>query len=82
MYGFKGRLISVIALIAGILAAFVASAQDAGVVSIVPERYKWLVIALPIVSLFFTGFSERIQGGASQPEVRSAAEISDKKKGR
>jgi beta-lactamase regulating signal transducer with metallopeptidase domain len=79
LYGFQGRMISLIAAIAGILSAFVAAAQAANLFSLVPEKYAWFVTAIPIFALFFTVFSERIQGGASSPEVRKAAAASDKK---
>jgi hypothetical protein len=78
-YGPFGRLISGIAGFAGIFAAFVASAQAANLFSLFPPKYTPIVVAIPIVSLFFTLFSERLQGGASNPEVRKAAEKSDQK---
>lgn len=79
MHGINGRVVAAIAALAGVLSAFVASAQAANLFSLVPEKYAWVTIALPIVSLFVVGFSERIQGGASKPEVRAAAEQSDRK---
>lgn len=78
-YGLKGRVISGIAGFAGVLAAFVAAAQQANLFTLVPPRYTPVVISIPIVSLFFTLFSERLQGGASKPEVRIAAQQSDNK---
>ena len=81
MHGFSGRIISAIAASAGVTAAFVASAQQAGLFTLVPQKYVWVVTALPIVSLFLTGFSERIQGGASNPVVRAEAKVADAKKG-
>lgn len=78
MYGTKGRVISAIAAIAGVLSAFVAAAQAANLFTLVPEKYSWFVAALPIIALFFTGFSERIQGGASDPKVRAEAAASDR----
>ncbi len=80
MHGSTGRIISAIAATAGILAAFVASSQQAGLFTLVPPKYEWLVTAIPIVSLFLTGFSERIQGGASDPLVRTEAAAADKGK--
>lgn len=78
-YGLKGRLISGIAGFAGVLAAFVAAAQAANLFTLFPPKYTPIIAAIPIVSLFFTLFSERLQGGASKPEVRAEAEASDNK---
>jgi hypothetical protein len=80
LYGFQGRLISGIAGFAGVLAGLVAAAQQADLVSIFPPQYNKYFAMLSVVSLFITMFSERLQGGASKPEVRDAAEASDKKK--
>lgn len=80
LYGPKGRIISGIAATAGVLSAIVAAAQSANLFSLVPAKYTPVVIAIPIISLFVTGFSERLTGGASKPEVRAAAEASDNKK--
>ena len=80
MHGTQGRVIAAIAWAAGTIAAFVASAQAAGLFTLVPQKYAWIVTALPIVSLFLTGFSERIQGGASDPVVRAEAQAADQKK--
>ena len=82
MYGLKGRIIAAIALVAGVLTALVASAQDAGLVTIIPERWKWLALMLPVIALFLTGFSERIQGGASDPIKRADAQAADQKAGK
>ena len=81
-YGPFGRLVSGIAGFAGILAALVAAAQAANLFSLFPPKYTPIVTAIPIVSLFFTLFSERLQGGASKPEVREAAKKSDIKNAR
>jgi hypothetical protein len=75
----NSRIVSLIAALAGVISAFVASAQAANLFSLVPQKYAWITIALPIVSLFIVGFSERIQGGASVPEVRADAEAQDRK---
>jgi len=77
-YGIKGRIITAIIGIAGVLSALAAAAQASGIYALLPARYAWVTTALPIVSLFWVAFSERIQGGASKPEVRAAAEISDR----
>jgi NhaP-type Na+/H+ or K+/H+ antiporter len=76
-YGLKGRLISGIAGFAGVLSAAVAAAQQASLVSIFPASYNKWFTAAAVVSLFVTMFSERIQGGASNPQVRIAAQQSD-----
>lgn len=79
MYGLTGRVVAAIAAVAGVISAIVAAAQASNIFSILPPRYAWIATVLPIVSLFIVGFSERIQGGASKPEVRAAAEASDDK---
>lgn len=78
-YGLKGRIISGIAGFAGVLAAFVAAAQAANLFTLFPPSWTPYIAAIPIVSLFFTIFSERLQGGASNPQVRIAAQQSDNK---
>lgn len=78
-YGLKGRLVSAVAGVAGILSAAVSAAQQASLVSIFPPDYNKWFTATAVVSLFITMFSERIQGGASKPEVRIAAQQSDNK---
>jgi hypothetical protein len=78
-YGPKGRLVSGVAAFAGVFAAAVAAAQQANLFSLFPQKYAPYVIAAPIISLFFTSFAERIQGGASKQSVRIAAQISDNK---
>lgn len=79
LYGTKGRIISGIAGFAGILAAAVSASQQANLISIFPSEYNKWFAAVAIVSLFITLFSERLQGGASNPEVRAAAETSDRR---
>jgi hypothetical protein len=78
-YGLKGRVISGVALIAGALSAAVSASQQANLVSIFPSTYNKYFTAAAIVALFLTAFSERLQGGASKPEVRIAAQQSDNK---
>lgn len=80
LYGPKGRIISAIALAAGSVSALTAAAQQANLFSLLPQKYLFIATALPIVSLFLTSFSERLQGGASRPEVRAAAYQSDRDK--
>lgn len=79
LHGFKGRLISGIAGIAGALTAATEAAHAADLVSIIPDRYRPILPVITIVALFLTLFSERVQGGASNPEVRTAAAASDRK---
>jgi hypothetical protein len=81
-YGPKGRLISAIAGFAGILSAAVSASQQASLVSIFPSEYNKYFAGAAIISIFITLFSERIQGGASKPEVREAARASDVKNAR
>ena len=78
-YGIKGRVISGIAGFSGALSAGLAAAQQAHLVSIVPPQWNKWFTAAAVVSLFFTMFSERIQGGASKSDVRIAAQQSDNK---
>lgn len=79
LYGLRGRIISGLAALAGALSAAVSAAQQANLVSIFPPEYNKWFTAAAIVSLFVTAFSERLQGGASSPEVRAAAERSDRR---
>lgn len=78
-YGSKGRAVSAVAGFAGVLAALVAAAQQTNLFSLFPPSWTPYITALPIVSLFFTVFAERLQGGASRPDVRLAAERADQK---
>lgn len=74
-YGPKGRLISALAIIS----AFIGSLQASGVLVLLPPEYSKLGLIITAAGLFVAGFSERIQGGASKPEVRVAAQQSDNK---
>lgn len=74
-YGPMGRLISALAMVS----AFIGALQASGYVVLLPEEYKWVGLVVTVVGLFIAGFSERIQGGASKPEVRQAASMSDQK---
>jgi hypothetical protein len=78
-YGAKGRLVSGVAFIAGVLSGAVSAAQQTNLISIFPQSYNKYFGIVALVSLFFTAFNERLQGGASKPEVRAAAAASDKK---
>lgn len=78
-HGTRGRIVSGIAGFAGVLSGAVSAAQQANLVSIFPPAYNKYFGAVAVVSLFITMFSERLQGGASKPEVRAAAESADRK---
>lgn len=73
-YGPLGRLISALAIVS----AFVGALETSGYVALLPERYKWAGLLVTVVGLFIAGFSERLQGGASRPEIRAAAQASDR----
>lgn len=72
-YGPMGRIISVLAIVS----AFIGSLQASGFLSLLPPKYSWVGLVVTATGLLIVGFSERIQGGASKPEVRAAAEGSD-----
>lgn len=74
-YGPAGRLISALAIIS----AFIGALESSGYVALLPDRYKWVGLAVTVVGLLVAGFSERLQGGASKPEIRAQAEASDRK---
>lgn len=74
-YGPKGRLISALAIIS----AFIGSLQASGMLNLLPPRYSWVGLVVTALGLLVAGFSERLQGGASKPEVRIAAQQSDNK---
>lgn len=74
-YGPMGRLISALAIVS----AFIAALESSGYVAFLPEKYKWIGIVVTLAGLVVAGVSERLQGGASKPEVRIAAQQSDNK---
>lgn len=74
-YGPKGRLISALAIIS----AFTGALEASGYIRFLPERFKWIGIVVTLIGLVVAGASERLQGGASKPEVRIAAQQSDNK---
>lgn len=78
-YGLKGRIIAGFMATAGVLTAITAAAHESGLVAFIPEKYRWVMPAFTVAALFLTVFSERVQGGASNPEVRNAAKASDAK---
>lgn len=74
-YGPKGRLISVLA---GILAV-ISTLEASHVFNLLPDKYKWVSPVVTAIGVGITVCSERAQGGASNPEVRIAAQQSDNK---
>lgn len=74
-YGPMGRLISGLAIVS----AFIGALESSGYVAFLPEKYKWIGIVVTLAGLVVAGVSERLQGGASKPEVRIAAEQADRK---
>ena len=74
-YGPMGRLISALAIIG----AFIGALQASGVLGLLPPGYGKVGLLVTAVGLLVAGFSERIQGGASNPEVRDQAAKSDAK---
>jgi len=72
-YGPLGRLLSALAIVS----AFIGALQASGFVQLLPARYAWVGLVVTALGLLIAGFSERIQGGASKPEVREATKISD-----
>jgi hypothetical protein len=70
-----GRLISALAIVS----AFIGSLQASGMLSLLPAKYSWLGLVVTAGGLLIAGFSERIQGGASNPQVRIEAQQSDNK---
>jgi hypothetical protein len=77
-YGPMGRLISALAIIS----AFLGALQSSGYVALLPDDYKWVGLIVTVLGLVIAGFSERLQGGASKPEVRAQAQQSDVKNAR
>lgn len=75
LYGPMGRLISALAIVS----AFIGALQASGMLSLLPAKYSWVGLVVTATGLLIAGFSERIQGGASNPQVRAEAEESDEK---
>lgn len=73
-YGPIGRLVSALAIIS----AFIGSLQASGFLNLLPPKYAWVGLVVTAAGLLVAGFSERIQGGASNPAVRADAAASDK----
>jgi len=74
-YGPMGRFISALAIIS----AFIGSLQASGMLNLLPPKYSWLGLVVTAAGLLIAGFSERLQGGASNKETRIAAQQSDSK---
>lgn len=74
-YGTKGRLISALAIIS----AFIGSLQASGFLVLLPQKYAWAGLVVTALGLLIAGFSERLTGGASNPQVRAEAAKSDQK---
>lgn len=78
-YGPKGRFVSGVAGAGVIASATLFSLQQSGVFALIPPKYTWIQGVVTAILIFVTLFSERIQGGASNPDVRDAAQASDTK---
>lgn len=74
-YGPFGRLLSVVAAIVAVSAHLEAR----GILNLLPVKYKWIGTVMTVIGIIVTTISERAQGGASNPEVRIAAQQSDNK---
>lgn len=72
LYGMRGRIISSISYLTTLIIAM----QIGGMFQFIPPKAAAFILALGAT---LTAFSERIQGGASNPEVRAAAAMSDAK---
>lgn len=71
-YGTLGRLISAISYVSMLIVAM----QIGGMFQFMPPKVAAFILALGAT---LTAFSERLQGGASSPQVRVAAQQSDNK---
>lgn len=71
-YGALGRVILAISYISMLIVAM----QIGGMFQFMPPKVAAFILALGAT---LTAFSERLQGGASKPEVRIAAQQSDNK---
>lgn len=78
LYGPMGRVISALAIVS----AFIGALQASGMLGLLPARYSWVGLLVTATGLLIAGFSERIQGGASNPTVRAQAEQSDQNNAR
>lgn len=71
-YGTLGRVISGMSYLSMLIVAM----QIGGMFQFMPPKVAAFILALGATA---TAFSERLQGGASKPSVRTAAEEADKK---
>ena len=71
-YGTLGRVISALSYVSMLIVAM----QIGGMFQFMPPKVAAFILALGAT---LTAFSERLQGGASKPEVRAAAAASDNK---
>jgi hypothetical protein len=74
-YGTIGRLLSGISYVSMLIVAM----QIGGMFQFMPPKVAAFILALGAT---LTAFSERLTGGASNPEVRAAAQASDAKNAR
>jgi len=72
MHGTFGRILSG----ASYVSLLIVSAQLTGLISFLPSKASAIIVA---IGATISVFSERVQGGASDPVVRAAAEASDRK---
>jgi len=72
LYGTIGRLLSAISYVSMLIVAM----QIGGMFQFMPPKIAAFILALGAT---LTAFSERLQGGASNKEVRAAAAASDAK---
>ena len=72
LYGTIGRIISGASYVSMLIVAM----QIGGMFQFMPPKVAAFILALGAT---LTAFSERLQGGASKPEVRAAAEAGDQK---
>lgn len=70
-YGTLGRVLSAMSYVSMLIIAM----QIGGMFQFMPPKVAAFILALGAT---LTAFSERLQGGASKPEVRAAAAASDK----
>lgn len=71
-YGTLGRLLSGLSYVSMLIVAM----QIGGMFQFMPPKVAAFILALGAT---LTAFSERLQGGASSPQVRAAAQQSDRK---
>lgn len=71
-YGTLGRLLSGLSYVSMLIVAM----QIGGMFQFMPPKIAAFILALGAT---LTAFSERLQGGASSPQVRAAAQQSDRK---